>query len=56
MILFTVIVLAIEIFEIISLVKEKKKKEIIVLIGMGIITLAFGFYYLKIPYTKSLAY
>lgn len=53
MILLSIIVVVVSIFEIMILLKKKLKKELILYLCMAAITLAFGYFYLSNPYRSS---
>jgi len=55
MILLTVLVLGISVFEIWNMVKKKQKKEIVVFVVIAALTLAIGYIYISDPSRESLA-
>ncbi len=54
--LLTVLVVAVSAFEIVGMAKRKLTKEIIIYIIMALLTLAIGYYYILVPYGKSVIY
>lgn len=55
MIVFTILMMGLVIFEIKNLWGKDNRKEMMVFIGLALITLAFGYYYISNPYRDSLA-
>lgn len=55
MIILILLVVALGIYEVTKLLKQKYKKEAVVWICMGVVTIAFGIYYISNPIDNSLS-
>lgn len=55
MIILILLVVGLGIYEVTQLLKKKYKKEAIIWICMGLITIVFGIYYMSNPFENSLS-
>ncbi len=52
---FTILIVGLGVFETVRLWIRGKKKDMLVLVGLYLITLTFGYFYISNPYRDSLA-
>lgn len=55
MIILILLVVGLGIYEVTQLLKKKYKREAIIWICMGLITIVFGIYYMSNPFENSLS-